>query len=408
MRKNAALSLFICLLLLFSLSACTGDHKEVQAELSVPEIPADYVYLASENVYLSYSSWETSIMNIPLISGSPLKESDIKVAFGSNQLDTEQYHLGSISLSGTEVTMPFYVYQIYRGKDWADYAAKELAFLDLQEQLSEEYEQAAAELEETRNEFHADYLQLEEQGRLPVLYRYLLQIVLPTDQTISEATEITLYVKDRKLTFPLGKLQYKANSEMPPIGTGIERRRGIAGLYVTFANKEGLFKSTDEVYASLIQATEDVTITNISLWDDSRDISEIEIVITSPCSETSTMDGNGEPISEDIVARFLWDGKSPIELTKGQCAYFNFTFHDPALANVLCGYTQYYLAVEYQDAEGTVFYHLAWYPMSVQTISGDPHELYLAHELDMDVMRYYTEYYDVLQQSTAQINDTSE
>lgn len=394
MKKNVVLALLICLLPVFSMSACTRDHKGEPEEISVPEIPADYVYLASENLYLNYSS--IGIAYIPLISGSPLTKDDVKVAVGSNPLDAERYGLGSNGGADIEVTMPFYVYQIYRGKDWAAYAALQLAAQDYKHAG---YAEALAELEASQNEFLPDYLQLQEQGRLPVLYSYLLFLDFSDDPAYSEATDITLWVKDQKLTFPLGAVHYNANSERPDIGTGLVSRGEIAGWHVMFANSEGVFKETDGDSFCLHQASENITITDIGLWDDARSISDVQVVIENQHNATPAVDENGKPIPADIVADFLWDGKSPIELTEGQYIYFNFSFHDPNLANKPCGYTQYDFAVEYQDESGASFHVLNWYPMSVQTIAADPHELYLAHELNIDVMRYYTDFYYVLAES---------
>ena len=417
MKKRIALCLSICMLLSLLLIGCRERDEDIRTDLSVPDIPEDYVYLASENVYLNYSSWQLGSIYISLVSGSPLTDSEVEVTLNSIKLSSEHYGVGSVMGLPEMVEMPFYVYQIYRGKDWTSYAQQQLAYQELLDSLTfekqGEFNEAAAELEKAQNEFLEDYLYLQEQGRLPVLYNYLLVLHIPNDPPLTEEpiTEIGLSVKGQEYTFPVGSIQYHADSEMPDTGVGLRTKGGIAGWHCVQPNAQGLFAEKMGSELCLLMAMEDITITDIGLWEDTRCISDIQVVIENRETDSEGQyfrDELGKPIPGEIVADFFWDGKTPIELWEGQTVYFNFTFHEPTLANKLSGYTQYYLAIHYTDARGNDFCDSQWFPTCIQTIGADPHELYLSHELDIDVMSYYTEYFFPLNDGgIAQVDTTN-
>lgn len=204
------------------------------------------------------------------------------------------------------------------------------------------------------------------------------------------------------MTCSLGQLHYETEVIMDYSDDALQGGGGY-GYHTTWANADGRFYEYkgSEVFAPV--ANENVTITKISLWNDDRSISDIQLTITEPLDETAlpvepteeTEEGEilEEPSDRQIVAKFFWDGSTPVELTEGQQVYIDFVFSDPNLKNVPCGYTHYYVDVEYLDAHGKVCHKYKWFPMIVQTYSGDPHEIYLWHELGVDVMDYYTNYY---------------
>lgn len=402
MKKRIALCLSIGMLLSLFLFGCSGKEEDIRTDISVPVIPENYVYLASENVYLDYSSLTSGSTYIPLISGSQLTDSDLEIYLDAIKLSSEHYALISDWVSEEMIEMPFYVYQIYRGKDWAAYAQQQLSYHQLQESLTqekwEEFDDATAALQETQDEFLDDYLYLQEQGRLPVLYNYLLKLDLPCDKPLTEnpLTEIVLCVKGQEYTFSVGSIEYHTDSEIPNTGNALATKGGIAGWHAVQPDAHGIFAETEGSNLCLLMATEDIIINEIGLWEDTRCISDIQVVIENREMDSNGQyltDENGEELPGQIVADFFWDGKTPIELLKGQSIYLNFTFHEPLLANKLAGYTQYDLAIHYTDTRGNEFCQTHWFPTCIQTVSADPHELYLAHELNIDVMSYYTDFY---------------
>lgn len=426
MKQRLISALLVCLLLMLSLCGCqetepealSSSESDMESLPPVPEIPEDYLYFATENVYLSYYTENSAY--IDLISAFPLTGSDIELSVGSVELKPEvDFKFGSNMNDQSEIVMPFYVYQIYRGKDWS-------ALLELDQKIEASNPWSANEQEDTtvgnddwqddlasydllmdeviksQDEFLEDYLLLEKAGKLPVLYSYNLYINFPKDSSAVASETITLRAKGQELTCSLGQLHYETEVIMDYSDEALQGRCGY-GYNTTWANADGCFYEYDGKNVFAPVANEDVTITNISLWNDDRSISDIQLTITEPLDETTlpvesvaeTEVGEESDIPSDrqIVARFMWDGSTPVDLTEGQQIYIDFVFSDPNLKNVLCGYTHYYVEVEYLDAHGKLCHEYQWFPMIVRTYSGDPHEIYLWHELGIDVVSYYSDYY---------------
>lgn len=335
------------------------------------------------------------MINMPVISAFPIAEEDVWVEFDDGLLPDE-YSFSQVYTEDVAITMPFYVYQSYRGKDWAALAEQSQEFETLLAQGADVLE-ASNKLEEMRNEYLEDYLALEEAGKLPVLYNYQLHIFLPVDAAVPELHEITLHIKDDAYTFPVGRIQFDSDSKHPESDTALTPVCFIAGWHVKFARIDGCFRENNERVLCVEKATEDISITDIYLWDDERKISDIEILITQPYDPEASISLNtdGQQDDAEIVADYLWDGKTPISLKKGERICVRFTFHEPRFANQASGYTQYHLALEYQTEDESTYNYLIWYPMAVRTFAADPHEIYLAHELGIDVLSYYEDYFTV-------------
>lgn len=367
--------------------------------LEFPEIPTDYFYLAGEQVFLDYSAYDAGNAIIPLLSGSPLTQKDVSITIAGIKLNETQYYFAR---DGREerVELPFYMYQTFRGKDWKTAASLQLKYQELLNASEkgrgddEALKEASDALLFSQNEYLADYQSLQQEGKLPVLYRYLLGLTLPIDNPLIETpiTEITVSVKGTERNFHLGELRYRADSSFPSLTPGtLVTCVGIAGWHIAKTDAAGNVVEADGLNSYRFRAEENVTITAIDLWEDERQISDIQIII---CNSQP----DGEPIYDDegnevndIVADFLWNGDAPIQLLKGQEVAINFTFHDPRLANAPCGYTQYNLAVHYENADGQQGVALQWFPTEIETVSGDPFEIYLQYVLNINAMSYYTD-----------------
>lgn len=391
MKKISVFLLLLCVLLTLSLSGCHSEAK--QPELPpVPEIPEDYLYLASENVYLDYGPWRSGSLYIPMLSAAPIAEDDVQITFDGG-LVPDDFGVGS-GFRESEIPMSFFAYQSWRGKDWDAFAAQAELLkesLDADGYDSEVYEKYA----EMRDEYLEDYTSLQEAGALPVLYYYNIYLNLPVDAAFADLHEITLHIGDEAHTFPIGRISCAADSPILTQGDALTGICSIAGWNVQMACATGIFREEDETTCSIEKATEDVTITDIYLWEDEREISDNRILITQPYDPEASLhtDVYGRQDDAEVVADYLWDGKTPIQLKKGERICVSFSFHEPRLADKLTGYTQYYLTLEYQTENGDTYYNLHWYPMLVEPYSADPHEIYLAHELGIDVLSYYENYY---------------
>ncbi|MDO4543823.1 MAG: hypothetical protein Q4C01_04640 [Clostridia bacterium] len=415
MRKG--LVWLIVVLMAFS-SVCFGcsvENEGGDGTVDIFEVTEDYVYLASENVYVEDAE---GTVYIPLISGKPINEEDFKVIVNGKTLVTDkdyeksQYALGGYwgVEAGTRYELPFFLYQAYRGKDWKAYAELQLAYKSRDfgtEEGFASFLELEAALEESQNEFYDDYLSLQEQGRLPELYSYLLQLRFPgkVEEWSESVSEITLVVDDREYVFPVGELTSK-NYVNPYNDTELllKGEGGNAGWNLVHPSENGAFRGSMGKDDCAVSAIENVTITDLRLFEDEREISDIQVVIINPMIGGEWIGGyydeEGNELPLDIVSDFIWDGKTPIELSKGQLAYFTFTFHEPRLAGKFYGYTEYMFTVEYQDENGeNSNRELSGFPLLIEPVSGNPFECYLQHELGVDVMSYYTDFYDVLEES---------
>lgn len=382
MKKRIVFMLTICLLLALALSGC--GREEAEAELPpVPEIPEDYIYLASENVYYTLGLPMDNSIFFPLISATPLKQPDFAdVTFDVAGLQY-MYRLDTIGASAA-VPMSYSAYRLYR-------------------------ENLADAADASADNYLADYQQLSDAGRLPLLYNYHLCISIG-ETDCAALHEITLQVKGQTLTFPLSEIRSNPNAAAPTRGQGLSYVYGascwdtflpcadgtfrIDGSYPAFAEipaSKAFEGAVDDKFA-IEQATEDVTITDIFLWEDTREISNIEILITQPDDPEAKVcvDESGAQTDAAVVAAYTWDGETPIPLKTGERIRVRFTLHEPRLAGKLTSYTKCIVALQYQTADGATYTQTLWHDIAVRTANYDPHEIYLAHELGIDVVATYT------------------
>ena len=382
---------FLCLLFLLA-PVLSGCKKETDiAAIPVPEIPPDYVFLGSDMVY--YKDGIGNFVYIPIISSFSLMDQDITV-----MLDEYTMPEGSVQQPQFDepraVPMPFYVYQSYRGKDWAAYAKLQLAYkrqegVFLQQDDNgkdmEAYEVSANMLMEAQDEFLEDYTLLQEAGKLPMLYYGILRLNLPEGERM-DVQNITLRIGDTAKTFPVGKIQQSGNDKSWDSEPEIFQVVGNGGWRVVRPNAEGTFPEVSGEDNFGFESSADTTITGIGL-DDGRSLTDIQVVILSVWDKNN----------KEVVADFIWDGTSPIALKKGQRFYLNFTFHDPRLCS-LWGYTEYDPEIRYLDSKGQERTTEAWLPMYIMTAGADPFEIYLTHELGIDMMAYYRDLLDPLEE----------
>lgn len=408
MKEKYRRATLLVLILFMALSCGCSATSNENNEISVPIISEDYIFLASENVYLEYR--RGAIMLIPLISSIPLTKDVVEVFLSDEKLESENYGITTGFGREEKAELPFYLYQCYRGKDWKAYTELQLEYQQSQDgdfsniKESNAREDLARRLEETQNEFLEDYQTLQAQGKVPAMYSYLLFLSLTPDEMSSDMpfSEITLEVNGKMYSFSWGEVCAKTSALPADTLQTLVTKSGLAGWYVVEPSATGEFRQENGIAACLMSAAEDLTITDLRLWDDERSISQVQVVILNEPSGgdwNGGYDETGEELPLDIVADYMWDGHSPIELTAGQLIYFNFTFIDTRLANALCGYTEYYLEVIYKNATNETASHYCNFPMRIETVSGDPFELYLTQELNIDVMSYYRDFYYVLEET---------
>lgn len=381
-----------CLVLAFLLSACQDTSLEYSSaekdELPpVPEIPEDYLYLTADGVYVLYTPTEFGMARMRVISAFPILAENVEVSLGALDLKRDDnYDFFADSGDGNGVVMPFYTYQMFRGKDWSAYAELQFRFEELSP-YDENYAQTVQEYEMSRDEFLEDYLLLEKAGKLPFLYSYCLQVFFPEHAEAVESGTITLRAEGREVTCSFGSLQYREQSNRGRSGTALDADPGY-GFNTKWANADGLFYEYDGKDVCNFFAKEDVTITNIGVLNDAGSLLDIQLTISEPL-ENMDEDGN----DRQIIASFLWNGSTPVSVSEGQQISVDFVFSSPNLKNIPTGYTQYWVEIEYQDSQNETYYTYHWFPMFVEIYGWDPHAFYLYYNLNVDVMDYFTNYY---------------
>lgn len=409
--KRRTFSVWIIVLCMM-LCGCQQLPAE-QETVDIPNIPEDYIYLASENVYFQYSKYLPGILYIPLISKCPVSKADLSIDLLNDEIEIEQFDLvtGQWGLSA-EAEMPFYVYQTYRGKNWDQFAQVQITYQealkafdsitrndDNYDMYSSALETATNALESSQNEFYDDYAFLQRERMIPVLYRYLLVLFLKPVDAKHEINipEIYLSLKGKEYRFPFGEFRYTPLEQDIAAGNQVLiTESGLAGWHIVYANADGVFRENNGNETCLMRADRDCEITGIQLSNDQRELSDIQVVIMNDSENIAEEGALDEEHVFDIVSDYKWDGSTPITLYEGQRIYFNFSVHDSRLSNTPCGYTQYSLRIDYQY-EGKTGVKIQWFPTIIQTVSGDPHEVFLWKELGIDVMAYYRDFYDRLQ-----------
>lgn len=413
-RKYTVLLLIFVFILPICMCGCKSTSKVEVADpgiIEIPVIPEDYFYLAGEQVFFNYSSSDFGRAYFPLISSAPLSEKDITIEIAGKTINKTQYMFNHYGLE-ERFEMPFYAYQIFRGKDWKEECQLQKNYKEAQWIMEKDFkkmdlfQQATTTLEASQKEFLDDYEALRKQNKLPVLYCYSLSITMPKDDELSgiPITEITLGVNGRKQTFPVGEIKYTSEKDSCDLSlNSLITSRFNAGWIIASSTENGFFVKIDNRGNLILhnlgthhfKAEEDLTVTAIELWDDSRQLSAIQPVISIPNEGGRSYDAEGKEI-HTIVADYIWDGETPIFLEEGQELSIDFVLHDPRLSNAVCGFTQFKIAVYYENSNKEQGVTQQTYPIQIQTISGNPFEIYLQYELGIDTMSYYVDYYDVL------------
>jgi len=414
--------LLLTSLLILLLGACrSGSKSELQGNPNqgpstdppsihspeFPAIPKDYYYLSGEQVYYSYFAAERGRVYFTFISASPLTEEDIAIEIAGKRIPEGDYLFMQYGLEEQfELSLP--MYQTFRGKDWKKECQLQLAYKEAEKDYGKRdlYQDTEDALEISQKEFLDDYETLKKQNKLPVLYRYVLRVTLPEDGFGMESPmkEITVRAMGTEKTFPVGEIRY-TEEEDPyafPLETLVLSRFNGGWIIASSVNPDqsAVVDGQGNILlhnlgASHLRAMEDLTITSIELWADTRQMSEIHPIISLPSEGGTTYDENGKEI-HNIIADYIWDGASPIFLEEGQELSVDAVLYDPRLANAAWGFTEFKIATCYENAAGEKGLVLQDFPIIIQTEKADPFEIYLQNELGINAMSYYTDYYNVL------------
>lgn len=409
--KKLMISVLVLLLLL---AGCAGSSQEATFPTAPEELAEKTVAFTCYNydfdVYINYS-WQPGPV-FYVLTKEYVAPSEITVSveveqgydvFVYDALDgRNHYNLSTITSSGDGIysvrnsgEFPYhtYLYQDASGMDWADLAEKQAQYSALNQRLSElsasglgdtaeaiavseALEKAQTAYKKAASAYLSDYALLET-GDLPTFYLYEVYLYFPGGKGAGNETfhEIQVTVGSETYTVDIGEVRlhteyvgddsdkhlvtYAGSSitwDSYPYGQGIEKREGF-----------------------VLRADDDVTLTGISPVEGavcSAQILEITLTISDNADGSNGID-------------ILWDGETPISISKGKYVSFSFVFRDDRLKELYYG-ENLYVSV-YYEYDGQTYTETQ--QCNLYRRNYDPWYWYSICFLGQDLESYFSDYY---------------
>lgn len=399
MKKHArhALGLLVAAALL---AGCAPAGRSGPDAAPIFTIPEDYVCIPAENHYLMDYSWNSVYADLSVYAAFPIQEFTLETPPESGIRATEYYLVEDPNWEQPR-TLPFYLYQAYRGKAWSEYAELQRQYLDTN------YSSAAeAALLAAQNEYLEDYTALEAAGELPALYEYNLSVRLEPKVGASGTVtcdRLDVTINGTPYSFPIGGVAIDTETPFP--AASLQDRPAVMLLVIPNArsvsfNEDGVFLLAERTSWDILAAQKDAEILNLQLsFDTPYSVESIRAkVLNSATGSLDEVTGNEYFDGEWLdAADFYWDAQSPIRLSQGQVLELYITAHDQRLAGKLYGMVNQPAELSYRDADGQVW--KVYMDLGVKLYPASPFEVYLARETETDVAAYYTDYYFPLSDS---------
>lgn len=297
--------------------------------------------------------------------------------------------------SGGEYPFPYYLYQIYEGTDWKSLA--ELARLAEETEDAMKAREYQTAYQNEMNRLYPAFQKLTER-ELPAFSLYEIRIRIPSSYEGNEifneeCSRIELHLDDFDTVLE-GK-SFRIHKEPLPYKPLLDANGNPEGV------KQRFFGSTIGVqsypwndgyiqlpYLMWIEALENTVLTDLSLYQSSVEIDELQVKLFSEDSGSAK--------------DFLWDGKSPLKVKAGESVLISARLHDPdagtrltetaegVTASSSYGYSaRVYAILQYQcdgrEGSALVEENLSRIP--------DPWEAYAVWFDGIDVSSYYLDYY---------------
>ena len=276
-------------------------------------------------------------------------------------------------------TFPYYLYQIYRGTDWKEYASLQQKLESLDPLADPDDYNATQEARDTLAlQYWQDYLSLTAKD-LPVFYAYQIQIRFTTDAAAiydEECSRIELHLGDFDTVLEGGS--FRIHAESPPLQT--RSHDAWLGIHPQMMGPYRADCSAwDDGIARVdllmdLDATEDITLTDFSLYGGSLEVLQLNVTISS--------DSGG-------AMDFYWDGKTPVKLKAGEHLDINAVVRDPSgSGSCSCG-ARSLAIMRYSCGEETATH---WTEIILESHL-DLWEAYAVWFDGLDVSSYYKDYY---------------
>ncbi len=409
--KKTMIIILAALLALSCLAGCknkpgtaAATEATVPQETSIyPTAPADYANPFSDvppegDVIVLHSGFGQDIwpyysyfpeFDLYVISKRPLDTTDFSLTMPiQTGFTAEVYDLSVIPAPSEDLTsgaqtgihvFPYYLYQIYRGTDWKEYTRLQQKLENMDVFADVEAYNATKEARDTLAlQYWQDYLSLTARD-LPVFYAYQIQVRFTMDAAAiydEECSRIELHLGDFDTVLEGGS--FRIHAESPPLQAPSQDgwlgiHPGILGPYranCSFGD-EGIERV--EMLMDL-DATEDITLTDFSLYGGRLECLQLNVTISS--DRGGSMD-------------FYWDGKTPVKLKAGEHLDISAVVRDPSGSGSYgCG-ARSLAILRYSCGEETAT-HFAEIILESRP---DLWEAYAVWFDGLDVSSYYKDYY---------------
>lgn len=396
MKRRKALVLFLCSVQIFLLCCCAQNFN---VPVTFPDVknpgntlvtyePNRQVYILCENVYTDiYLSTFAGVLNFYIFTREKVDADTISVELPIKNLykvtvsDCVDCRLTEIMLTKKEErnsqvisrnALPYYVYQAYKGVDFAGIVSERQAELAAGN-ISDGTPRWQALLKGEKDNFSK--LQPE---HLPEFYAYQVYVVIPAgpDKVAESFETMDVTIGNQIYTKQIGNITL-IPEKIPtkiPIGT---MQNEIADQFYTHA-----VGTTQQLYSNGIgyeyllefTASQPITLTGIHTLD--RYTQLLNTILTLEKADGS-------------VAEFRWDGQSPIDISEGQKLGMTVFYYNPNMDNLW--YTaEMCIEVDYTMAEeiASIFLRRTLYPVGMNL-----HEAYAMIFEGLDMESYYMDFY---------------
>lgn len=284
--------------------------------------------------------------------------------------------------SYTPTQFPYYLYQIYRGKDFAEIARQRDAYRTATEDLKngkisyDEYEQIQKEYESNRDAELEDYSQLSQQAMLPEFYVYLLGALFDTANMVEESfTTADVIIGDEVYHVNTGEMHLRKDLDFP---AELDWFKGASvACDGILGNGNAPLPFNNELHKVLsyfsFSAKESLTITDLVLDNPNQELVNVWVRIT-------TADG--------FYSEIEWDRTEPIEIYEGDRVQIDIAYREKNMDRI--AYTTKVWGFLIYDYEGGTACKLSECQVDP---SWNYYEVYAMVFDGLDLESYYTDYY---------------
>lgn len=394
--KRILIVFFGAVLALLGIGCAGKEYGKPDALLAVSEpgnTLVDYdanrqIYILCENVYSDvYLESYAGVLNFYIFTRERIEKEKITVTipvrnsyeiFISDSVDCRltqaMIHIQGrdVEQNGSVNAFPYYLYQCYKDVDIEMIGA--LAADTLHDTKDPEYSA------DWKNLLNVDIESFRNLGKeqIPEFYAYQIYAVIHagSDKVPETFESIEVTIEDRSYTKKIGQVNLHAGKIPTHVSIGSLQDAVVQQFYTHAVGTTQQMYSDGIGYEYLLEfsAPENLTLSELRILDKYTEVLDIELTLTKQDSTSTT---------------FCWDGKSPVQVLKGQKLGLTLYYRNANMANLW--YTAE-MCVEVDYAMGSetacVFLRRTLYPIGINL-----HEAYAVIFAGLDMESYYRHFY---------------